>query len=171
MLLIALTVPIIVVQEELLLVLPNVQFTVLLIILFSSIFTLKESVIMIFVYVLIDSMYMGALNPLYMIPMLISWTLIPIAYHTILRRTDNEIYLALFAFLFGFVYGWVFIPFKIIEQGITQVYPYFIADLPFEIIMATVGFITVILLFKPLKRVLDNVINKDEYTLKKRNEN
>lgn len=167
MLMIALAVPIIIIQEELLLIFPNVQFTVLLIILFSSIFTIKESLIMVFVYVLIDSMYMGALNPLYMIPMILGWSLIPIVAHTILRNTKSEIVLAFFALVFGFVYGWMFIPFKIIEQGITEVWPYFVADLPFEIIMSVTGFTTVILLFKPLYSVLSQFDQEDLHTYKK----
>ena len=167
LLMIALSVPIIIIQEELLVMIPNVQFTVLLIILFSSIFTMKESLIMVFVYVLIDSMYMGALNPLYMIPMVLAWSLIPLSLHTVLRKTKNEMVLAFFALGFGFLYGWMFIPFKIIEQGITEVWPYFIADLPFEIIMSVTGFVTVILLYQPLYRVLSQFNKEEIYVYKK----
>jgi hypothetical protein len=167
LLMVALAVPIIIIQEELLLMVPNFQFTVLLIILFSSIFTLRESILLILVYVLIDSMYMGALNPLYMIPMILGWSLIPFSIHTYLKGTKSEIKLALFAFGFGFVYGWMFIPFKMLEQGITTVWPYFVADLPFEIIMAVTGFMTVILLFKPLYKVLKEFDTEDLHTFKK----
>jgi len=167
LLMVALAVPIIIIQEELLLMVPNVQFTVLLIILFSSIFSFRESIIMIVVYVLIDSMYMGALNPFYMIPMILGWSIIPLSIHTYLRGTKSEIKLALFAFGFGFIYGWMFIPFKMVEQGITTVWPYFVADLPFEIIMAVTGFTTVILLFKPLYTVLKQFDTEDLYTYRK----
>jgi len=167
LLMVALAVPIIIIQEELLLLVPNVQFTVLLIILFSSIFSFRESIIMIVVYVLIDSMYMGALNPFYMIPMILGWSIIPLSIHTYLRGTKSEIKLALFAFGFGFIYGWMFIPFKMVEQGITTVWPYFVADLPFEIIMAVTGFTTVILLFKPLYTVLKQFDTEDLYTYRK----
>jgi len=167
MIMIALAVPIIIIQEQLLVMVPNVQFTVVLIILFSSIFSLKESIIMVLVYVLIDSMYMGALNPLYMTPMVLGWSFIPLSIHTYLRGTKSEMKLAVFALGFGFLYGWIFIPFKIIEQGITTVWPYFIADLPFEIIMAATGFITVILLFKPLYKIIKQYDTEDLHTYRK----
>ena len=167
MIMIALAVPIIIIQEQLLVMVPNVQFTVVLIILFSSIFSLKESIIMVLVYVLIDSMYMGSLNPLYMTPMVLGWSFIPLSIHTYLRGTKSEMKLAVFALGFGFLYGWIFIPFKIIEQGITTVWPYFVADLPFEIIMAATGFITVILLFKPLYKIIKQYDTEDLHTYRK----
>lgn len=163
MLMIATAVTIIFVQEQILLIAPNVQLTVLLIILFSTIFSIRESLMMILVYVFLDSMYMGTIDFFYMIPMVIAWSLIPICYHTILRRTNNEYVLAVFAFVFGFVYGWIFIPFRMIQFGVSKVWPYFIADIPFEIIMAVVGFGTVLLAFKPLKSVLNQVIEIEVY--------
>lgn len=163
MLMVAVSVPIIIVQEYMLVAIPNVQFTVLLIILFSSVFTLKESLTMIVVYVLLDSLLMGALDPFYMVPMILGWSAIPICYNTILRHTNNEIILGVFALFFGFLYGWIFIPFNMIRTGITNFWPYLIADIPFEIIMAVTGFLTVILAFKPLRNVLEQVIDTENY--------
>lgn len=146
------------VQEQVLLFLPNVQFTVLLVILFSSIFTFKESIIYVLGYVLLDSLYMGGFNLFYMIPMALSWSFIPLMYHTILRKTSNEYILAGFAFGFGFLYGWMFIPFTMIQTGITNIVPYLIADAPFELIMASTGFVTVVWLYKPLMQTMNNIL-------------
>lgn len=159
--LVALAIAITVVQEEVLVLVPNVQLTVFLIILFTRFFTFKESVIYVFVYVLIDSMYMGAMNPLYMVPMFIAWMLIPIAQKLFLHKTNQVIHIAFFALCFGFVYGWVYIPFKIIEQGIVGIWPYFLADLPFELIMAGTGFVTVLWLYEPLEKVLKNLFKSN----------
>jgi len=141
----------------LLMFLPNVQLTVLLIILFVSVFSFKESMIMITSYVFLDSLYMGGFNVFYMVPMMLSWYLIPLSYHTILRRTKNELKLALFAMVFGFIYGWMFIPFNMIQTGIPNFIPYLISDIPFELIMATTGFLTVLWMFKPLYKVLSDI--------------
>lgn len=148
------SITILLVQEMILLVIPNVQFTTLLIVLYASLFTFKENIIIIIVYVFLDSLYMGALNPLYMTPMIIGWSIIPVAYHTLLKHTTNEIKLALFGLVFGFLYGWVFIPFRLIELGISEFWPYLILDLPFEMIMAATNFITILWLFKPLHKTL-----------------
>ena len=158
MLWIALSVSIIIVQEYALMFIPNVQFTVLLIILFSSVFSLKEGLIMVFVYVLLDNLLMGTMNVFYIIPMLLAWSIIPIIYHIYLKRFEGELHLSLFAFIFGFIYGWMFIPFRILQFGITDFRPYLIADLPFEIIMAATGFLTVLWAYAPLKRVMDTLV-------------
>lgn len=169
MLFIAASVSIIFVQEQLLLFLPNIQFTVLLIILFSSVFTFKESVIMILVYVLLDSLYMGAMSPFTMMPLVIGWMLIPICYNTILKRTENEYVLALFALVFGFVFGWVFIPFNMIQTGIMNPVPYIIADIPFEALMAACGFLTVVYAYKPLKVALNQILYGQDLVPRKSN--
>jgi hypothetical protein len=107
---------------------------------------------------------MGTFNLLYTPPMLISWMLIPIAQKLFLHKTDKEIYLALFGFAFGFVYSWMFIPVRMLELGITQFWPYLILDIPFEIILASTGFITIYWLFRPLNNVLSQLITKNSYT-------
>ncbi len=143
------------VQEQLLIIVPNVQFTTLLIVLFSSVFKFRETVAIITVYVFFDNLYMGSFHPLYTPPMFLAWLLIPISYHTVLRRTKSEVKLAVFGFVFGFVYGWVYIPFRILEFGITDLWPYFLADLPFEVIMAVSNFATILWLFTPLHKTLE----------------
>lgn len=154
---VAIAISLLIVQEYAMMVIPNVQFTVLLILLFSSVFTFRESILMITGYVLLDMMMLGGLNPMYLLPMMMAWYLIPISYHTFLRRTNNETKLAVFALGFGFVYGWMYVPFRMLEQGIWNPAPYLMADLPFEIVMSVTGFITVLFLFAPLRVVLLNV--------------
>jgi hypothetical protein len=155
------------VQEQVLLFIPNVQFTVLLIILFSSIFTFKESIVYVIGYVLLDSLYMGGFNLFYMVPMLLSWALIPMLYHTVLKKTSNEYILGGFAFIFGFVYGWMFIPFNMLQTGIYNVVPYLIADIPFEIIMAVTGFVTVVWLYKPLLVTMQKILYAQRFETSK----
>ncbi len=157
LLMVALAIAIIFTQEQLLMFIPNVQLTVVLIILFVSVFSFKESIMMITAYVLLDSLYMGGFNVFYMVPMMLAWYLIPISYHTILRKTTNEVKLALFAFVFGFVYGWMFIPFNMLQTGVAFL-PYLIADILFEVIMAVTGLLTVLWIYKPLHKLLTEVI-------------
>lgn len=159
LLMIAIAISITFVQEQMLLFLPNIQFTVLLVFVFVSIFTYKESMFYIIGYVLLDNMYMGGFNLFYMIPMLFAWSLIPFVYHNILKKTDNEYVLGVTAFVFGFVYGWSFIPFNMIQTGIDNFFVYLSADLIFEVVMAVTGFITVVWLYKPLTKVLKQIID------------
>ncbi len=165
LIILSMSVTILFVQEQVLTFIPNVQFTTLLIVLYASLFKFKENVMIIFVHVILDSLYMGAFNPFYMTPMFIGWVLIPIIYNTLLHRTKNEVTLAIFALVMGFVYGWVFIPFVMIQLGMNQAWPYFLADLPFEIIMATTNFVTVLWLYQPMYRILSVEIEKLESSL------
>lgn len=158
MMMISLSIAIVFTQEQLLVFLPNIQLTVVLIIVFVSVYSFKESIILITAYVLLDNMYMGGMNPLYLMPMLLAWYLIPISYHTFLRKTKNELYLGIFAFGFGFVYGWMYIPFKMLEQGIFEFWPYLLADILFEVIMAVFGLLTVVWLYKPLYKVMNEIV-------------
>ena len=159
LLLVAFAITITFVQEQMLFFLPNVQFTVVLIIVFTSVFTFKESVMYIIAYVLLDNMYMGGFNLFYMIPMMFAWLLIPISYHTFLKKTENEYHLAYFALAFGFVYGWSFIPFNMLQTGVDNFWVYLSADILFEIIMAVVGFISVLVLYKPLVKAFHQATN------------
>lgn len=140
---------ILLVQEQVLTFIPNVQFSTLLIILFVSHFTYKESLVMLFVYVVLDSLWMGALNPFIMIPMYLGWALIPTFYHTLLRKTNNPTILAWFGLMMGSLYGLVFLPFAVIQTGVSaQVY--LLADLPFQLIMGVSNFVTIYWLYEPL---------------------
>ena len=162
---ISLSIAILFTQEQLLMFLPNIQLTVLLIILFTSVYTFKESIIMVTAYVLLDSLFMGGFNVFYMVPMLLAWYLIPLSYHTLLRKTKSELKLALFALIFGFIYGWMFIPFNMIQTGIPNFVPYLIADIPFELIMATTGFLTVLWIYQPLYKVLTEIVTVKNHSI------
>ena len=153
MIMLAMAVTILFVQEQMLMFMPNIQFTTLLIILFVTMFTFKESVVIIGVYVFLDNLFLGGLNPVYTPAMLIAWMLIPILWHTVLRRTTNVRTLAFFGLVFGFLYGWVFIPFTMIQVGIFDIGPYLLADLPFELLMAGTNFVTILWLYEPLRKV------------------
>lgn len=147
-------------QEQLLIFLPNIQFTVLLMFVFASVFNYKEMFIYVFVYVLIDSLYMGAFNPFYMTPMLIAWFSISLVYKLFLKD-DSSIYKkATVAAVFGFYYGWTFIPFSMMQTGVTNLVPYLVADLPYEIIMAVTGFLTVLWGYDPLVKVVKQTLHE-----------
>lgn len=157
MMMIALSVAIVFVQEQVLVFLPNIQFTVLLLFVFASVYTLKENTILILSYVLLDNMYMGGFNLFYMVPMFLAWMFIPIVYKSVLRRTNNELTIAVFAFLFGFFYGWMFMPFTMLQTGVYDIRAYLVMDIPYELIMAIAGFVSVYWLYTPLVNIMRNI--------------
>ena len=140
------------VQEQALSFIPNVQFSTLLILLFASSFKLRDSFTMLAVYVFIDSLYMGSFNLIYMVPMYIGWSLIPIGYHVFFKGRENHMALAFFGLILGFVYGVIFMPFAVLLTGVDP-WAYLMADIPFQIVMAISNFLTILWLYPPLKKV------------------
>ncbi|MFW6298380.1 MAG: hypothetical protein ACOC14_01745 [Bacillota bacterium] len=153
MIMLAMATTILFVQEQALMFLPNIQLSTLLIVLYVTVFTFRESALIIAVYVFLDNLVLGGLNPVYTPAMLVAWMLIPILWHTVLNRSVNVKTLAFFGLFFGFLYGWVFIPFTMLQVGIYDIRPYLMADLPFELIMAGSNFVTILWLFEPLRAV------------------
>ena len=142
-----------VVLESMLAMIPNVQLTVVLIAVYAMTETLGMSITFVSAYVLLDSVLAGSFNPLYVLPALIAWLLFAIVMHALRNRKLVVIVIA--ATLFGFVYGWFYLPARMLEYGIGIFWPYLVADLPFEVLMAVNNLITVAIALKPLRALMD----------------
>ena len=97
--LLAACIAILFVQEQVLTFIPNFQFTTVLIVIYSRVFGIKKTLIIISVHVLLDNMYMGSIGmPNIVIPMLIAWTIIPLVICTIFKANNNILTLAIFGY-------------------------------------------------------------------------
>lgn len=154
----AMLLAILVVQEELLSLLPNVQLTTLLIMVYASILPLSLFISLTVGYVFLDSLLMGSLNPVYMIPMFFSWILLGL----VTRKFKNKPLwvLLVIATAFGFIYGWSFIPSKMIMFEYFKLWPYLASDILFEVIMAVSNFVTVAILYLPLKKLFTQLTSE-----------
>lgn len=157
-------------QQLLFSMIPNVQLTTLLIVLFTKTLGFRRSSLIVIIHVLASSMLSpyGAINPFYLPSMMIGWLLIPIALSTFLKHLEKPYSLAIFGFIFGFVYGWMFIPISVFVFD-SPFLPYLIADIPFEITMGITNFIAILWLYEPLskmvhERYLEKEIKKVPYS-------
>ena len=143
------------VQQLALSFIPNVQFSVLLVVLYTKTIGFKKTSLIILIHVILSSTIspFGALNIVLLPAMWLAWMLIPIILKTVLRKVESSIYLSIFGLIYGFLYGWVFIPFTVWLLD-TPFIPYLIMDIPFEIIMAITNMITILWLYDPLKKAL-----------------
>ncbi len=146
-----------IVLEKVLEVLPNVQLTAFLILLFTTLYSFKRSLLFIFLYVVLDILISGYFNPLFALSMYFGWIWIPVIYNFILHRKNNIFILAIFMLLFGFIYGWTYIPANIITNGINVLWPYILADLPYDIIMGLSSALSTLILFIPLYKTLNGM--------------
>ena len=94
------------IQEELLSFLPNIQFTVFLIVLFSKKLGLLRTTIIVIIHVILDNLYMSSFNIMYTPWMLIGWLIIPITLCTIFKKVNSNIILAFLGVFYSFIYCW-----------------------------------------------------------------
>ena len=157
--LIAILTAILFVQEQALSFLPNFQLTVFLLVLFSKKIGFVNTIIITAIHVLLDNLVMGSFNFIYVPFMLIGWLIIPVLLNTIFKKVNSNILLAVLGVMFSFIYCWIYIiPNCIILQ--TDFFSYLIADVIWEILLASSSFITILLLYTPCSNVLDKVLKR-----------
>lgn len=135
---------------------PFLQLSMLLIILFSrKIGALKTSIIVI-IYVILE--YIGAgFNLLFFIFSVIGWLFVPLLTNFLFRKTKSVISIALQGVLFSFLYSWIhIIPSCIIIES--SIIDYLSMDVFFEISLAISSFVSILLLYKPLEKVIDRFV-------------
>jgi hypothetical protein len=144
--LIAILTAILFVQEQVLSFIPNFQLTVFLLVLFSKKIGFVNTIIITAIHVLLDNLVMGSFNFIYVPFMLIGWLIIPVLLNTVFKKVNSNILLAVLGVMFSFIYCWIYIiPNCIILQ--TDFFSYLIADLMWEILLASSSFITILLLY------------------------
>lgn len=146
------------VQEQLLVFLPNIQLTFLLIVLYTKIFGVKKALMIVFVHVILDNMIMGSFTFITMIPMLVGYTVL--VFLTNLVKDKNLLLIVLFACIGSIIYSYMFVFMNKIVYDI-DIITYLISDLPFEILLILSTILTITYLFRPLEKVLNNLLNNE----------
>lgn len=148
--------------EQALTLLANVQVTVLLLVLYSKMLGWKKTSIIVVIHVLLDNLVMGSFNLMTVPFMLVGWLLIPLFLGTLFKRIEKPLPLAFLGILFSFLYSWIFMIPGALIQG-KAFMEYWIADIPFEIILAVSSFLSILWLYEPLAKIfiqLDNRFKK-----------
>ena len=157
----AMLVTILYVQELILSGIPNVQMTVVLIMVYGAALPLGMSLSIVSAYVFLDNLLFGSFSILYTPGMLIAWITLLLVSKALANK--KFVWTLAFATLFGIIYGWFYIPGKFIEQGIFNLGAYLIADLiPFGIILMINNFFTVLLMYRHLRTLLESLSKQPE---------
>ena len=146
------------VQEEVLTFIPSVQLTFFLIILYGATLGIGYGSIIVVIHVLLDNLYMSSFTIFTIGPMLIGYEITLICGY--LLRNKSEWIIALASALCAIIYTALFIPVNIVIYNVDPL-AYIVADIPFDIVLVCCNFICVILLYKPLRKLVD-----DEFGLK-----
>lgn len=148
------------VQEQLLTFLPNIQFTVFLLVLYSKVFGFTKTILICLIHVFLDNIVMSSFSLYYTPFMFIGWAVIPILVCFLFEKTENTIVLALVGTICSFIYSWSFlIPNAIFTE--VNIFVYLANDLIFEIILACSSFLSILWLYKPCSKMLLKFVQKN----------
>ncbi len=134
---------ILIVQEYVLMIIPNFQLTFVLLLCFAQTLGIKKSSLILFVYIIIDNLLIGSLTPFVMIPMWISLQLLIILSYLVKQKNmviniSMSIFCSIFyGFSFFIVNSYVF------NYNYDQMKIYLIADIPFTLLLVISTIFTV----------------------------
>lgn len=144
------------VQEEILTFIPNVQFTFLLITLYGATMGLKWGSLIVLAHVLLDNLFMGSFIPTVIIPMYIGYEFTLLFGY--LTRGKNIWLIAVLCSLSIIIYTQAFaitnVLFYKVNYGV-----YMVSDIPFTVLLIIFSSITIIWLYKPLYKIINNLEN------------
>ena len=145
------------VQEELLTLIPNIQFTFLLIMLYGAVLGPKRGSLIVLVHVLLDNLFMSSFTPTVMLPMLVGHEItMLIGYYL---KNKNLIIKSIGIAVSSIIYAFLFFITTIYVYNINPI-AYLVADIPFDIILISCNIICVLWLYKPIYKILDENINR-----------
>ncbi len=149
---------ILVVQEQVLSLLPNIQLTFLLIFLYTRLLGVKKTLIIVVIYVFLDCLIQSSLGLITIIPMMIGWIIVPIALGTVFKSCKTSLSLAYASIPLAIAYT---LPFTVTAMilGEVAIENYLIADIPFTLLLVLSSFLSVWWLYDPLYGVLSKLHN------------
>ena len=146
------------VQEEALTLIPNIQFTFLLIMLYGAVLGPKKASLIVLVHVLLDNLFMSSFIPTVMLPMLIGHEITMLIGYFL--KNKNTIILSIGITISSIIYAFLFFITTIFVYDIDPL-TYLIADIPFDIILIACNILCVILIYSPLYKILNENINNE----------
>ncbi len=147
------------VQEELLTFLPNIQLTFLLVVVYGATIGIRDGILVILVHVLLDNLFMGSFNIYCMAPQFLGLTITLCLAR--LFKNKNEIFQSVVGAVGALIYCWLYVLVNIWFLDV-RFMDYFIADIPFEIILVASTFVSILFLYKPLVKLINKLLNNYE---------
>lgn len=148
-------------QKQLLTFLPNVTLNFFLILLYAKVLGLGRTAAIVTVYLLLDTIIWGSLNPIFTTAQWIGWMWGPLITCTLLKKTENEIPLALANGGFALLYSWTMIvPTALVYTNqIRNLWAYFLTDIPWELMLVVSAFLPTLLLYQPVVKIFRRLWN------------
>lgn len=145
------------VQEEVLSFLPNIQFTFLLLACYVDCLGLRMTSLIVIVHVILDNLVMGSLNLIVFVPMLIGYFVF-----ILIKKVysgDNVYIVGLFGIIGVLFYSLCFLVCNALFLEV-DIWTYFLADIPFTLIMVISTYLSIIWLYKPIINIIRQQYSK-----------
>ncbi|HEY8445309.1 MAG TPA: hypothetical protein VIK94_04155 [Bacilli bacterium] len=137
--------------EAALMFLPNVQVTVLLIVVYSKVFNLKKSILIVTIYTILDNLLF--LNIYYLPFMLVGWLVIPVSLNTVFKKVNNVYILATLSIFYVLFYSLMYVVADVIILKIGFL-ERMLSDSIFVMIFIVSSFVSILWLYEPLKKLI-----------------
>lgn len=131
---------------------PNVEIVTLLFILYTIIFGYKKSIFISIVFTTTEILIYGVST--WIIVYYFIWSLLIIITAILKNKFKSEYGYATLGAIFGYTFGMFFAIFESLFYGASYGWVYWLRGIPFDIIHGTSNFIIILVLFKPLSKIL-----------------
>jgi energy-coupling factor transport system substrate-specific component len=133
--------------------LPNIEVVTLFFIIFTTALGLKRSLLIAVVFVTTEILLYGFST--WVIGYYLIWPLLVLIVSALGKKARSEYSYAILGALFGFFYGMSFAITESFFYGPAYGFAYWINGLTFDLVHGASNFVIILLLFKPLKRMMD----------------
>lgn len=147
------------VQEELLTFIPNVQLTFLLVVVYGATIGIRDGALILLVHVLLDNLFMSSFNLYCMVPQFLGLFITLCLAR--LCKNKNEFIQCIIGAAGALIYCWLYVLVNIWFLDV-RFMDYFIADIPFEIILVASTVVSLLFLYSPLVKTTNELLYKYE---------
>ncbi|HHU48646.1 MAG: hypothetical protein ACOYEH_05970 [Caldicoprobacterales bacterium] len=137
---------------------PNVEIVTLFFIIFATTLGLKRSLLITVVFVTTEILIYGFST--WVIGYYLVWPLLVLIVCALSKNISSEYGYAVIGSLFGFFYGMFFAVTESFFYGLAYGFAYWINGLTFDLVHGASNFVIVLLLYKPLKKMMDIQVAK-----------
>ena len=136
--------------------LPNIEPVSLFVMLYAVVFG-RKALYPIYLYVLLEILFYGI--HLWNINYLYVWVILALG-AWLMRKSENPLAWALLSGVFGLFFGALCAPVYLFSGGLAFAVSWWISGIPFDLLHCAGNFVMALLLFIPLRRLLEKLYHK-----------
>lgn len=138
--------------------LPNIEIVTLLFMLYTCVFGARKTLIISIIFSTTEIFFYGVQT--WLLVYYVIWPLLIFLTSLLFKTTDSEWAFSVFGLIFGLSFGFIFAVFESFFYGLSYGIVYWTRGIPFDLIHGASNFIVILLLYKPLLKLLMQLRNK-----------